>query len=411
MAAFDYTALDNQGRTKKGTLQADTPRQVRQQLREQGLIPLTVNEVSETSKSGLANSLGGRFGKNSGSISLSDLALLTRQLATLLNAGLPVEEALRGVVEQSEKPRVKSILLAVRAKVMEGHTLASGLADFPKVFPELYRATVGAGEEAGHLGEVLLRVADYTENQQWMRQKVKQAAIYPLLMTMVSIAIVIFLMVYVVPQIVSVFEDSGQSLPALTKVLISISDFLAAYGIYMLAGLILLGFGWRRLLQNPQWQMRVHQYILKLPVIGRAVKIINTARFARTFGILSSSGVSVLDAMNASSQVIANLPMREAVQNASERVREGQSIAKALGDTKYFPAMMIHLIASGEASGQLEPMLAKAAESQEREVDALIGGALSLFEPIMILFMGTVVLIIVLAVLLPIFEVTQMVGV
>jgi len=409
MAAFDYTALDTQGRSKKGTLQADTPRQVRQLLREQGLIPLTIAEVTETANNKKFANAFSRWNRNK--ISLADLSLLTRQLATLLSAGLPVEEALQGVVEQSEKPRVKSILLAVRAKVMEGHTLAAGLADFPQVFPELYRATVSAGEEAGHLDEVLIRVADYTENQQWMRQKIKQAAIYPVLMTLISISIVIFLMVYVVPQIVSVFEDSGQSLPVLTKILIHISDFLAGYGIYLLVSLLLLGFAWRQLLQKPEWRFRVHQWILKLPIIGRAVRIINTARFARTFGILSSSGVSILEAMSASSQVMANMPMRQAVQHAAERVREGQSIARALGDTHYFPAMTVHLIASGEASGQLEAMLSKAAESQEREVDALIGGALSLFEPIMILVMGAVVLMIVLAILLPIFEVTQNVGV
>lgn len=408
MAAFDYTAFDAQGRTKKGTLQADTPRQVRQLLREQGLMPLTITSVEEAAESTSFNGISFLKPK---AISLADLSLLTRQLATLLNAGLPVEEALQGVIEQSEKDRVKSILSAVRAKVMEGHPLAAGLADFPRVFPDLYRATVSAGEESGHLGDVLVRVAEYTENQQWMRQKIKQAAIYPVLMMMVSVVILAFLMVYVVPQIVSVFEDSGQSLPVLTHIVIQLSRFLQHYGIYLLLSLLLLSFAWRHMMRQPAWQHRVHEYMLKLPVIGRAVRMINTARFARTFGILSSSGVSILEAMTASSQVISNLPMRDAVVRATERVREGQSIARSLGDTRYFPAMTIHLLASGEASGQLEAMLAKAAESQEREVEGLISSALSLFEPVMILVMGAVVLLIVLAILLPIFEVTQNVGV
>lgn len=406
MAAFEYTALDPQGREQRGVIQGDNERQARQNLREKGLVPLTLKAVAERK----AEAVGGSKWQFRRGLSVADLALMTRQLATLLNAGLPVEEALRGVAEQTEKSRLKSIIIEVRSKVMEGYTLAAGFADFPNIFPELYCATVKAGEESGKLDAVLLRLADYTEEQNTIRQKIQQASVYPALMLIVSICIVIGLMVYIVPNIVGVFADTGQQLPALTLGLIAVSNVIRAYGIYALILLVVWFFVWRRLKHNPEVRRWADEKKLKIPLIGRVMRTLNTARFAHTFGILTASGVPVLEAMRTGAEVMNNIPMREAVKTATNKVREGSTINRALFDTKFFSPMMIHLLANGEASGQLAMMLERAATIQDKEVDTLIGSVLSLMEPVIILIMGGVVLMIVLAVLLPIFSLTQGVG-
>ncbi len=406
MAAFEYTALDAQGREQKGVLQADTERQVRQQLRERNLVPLTVKGVADQQRRETSRQWGFKRG-----LKVADLALLTRQLSTLLSAGLPVEEALKGVAEQTEQARIKSILIAVRSKVMEGFSLASGLGDFPHIFPELYRATVKAGEESGKLGAVLERLAEYTEEQQSIRQKIQQASVYPILMLVVSALIVLALMMYIVPNIVSVFADTGQELPGLTLGLIAISSVLQTYGLYVLLLLAVAYIVWRRMVQNPDVRKKADAFKLTIPLIGKVMRTLNTARFAHTFSILTASGVPVIEAMRTGAEVITNMPMREAVLVATARVREGANISRSLQDTHYFSPMMIHLIANGEASGQLSSMLERAASIQDKEVDTLIGSVLSLLEPIIILVMGGVVLLIVLAVLMPIFSLTQGVGI
>jgi general secretion pathway protein F len=405
MAAFEYTALDSAGREQRGVIQGDNERQARQHLREKGLVPLTIKEVAERKAEAAMSKWQFRRG-----LRVADLALMTRQIATLLGAGLPVEEALRGVAEQTEQARLKSILIAVRSKVMEGYTLAAGLADFPTIFPELYCATVKAGEESGKLSAVLQRLADYTEEQNSIRQKIQQASVYPILMLSVSLMIVIGLMVYIVPNIVGVFADTGQQLPTITLGLIAVSDFVRTFGIYAVILLIIFIVVWRRLQHNPEIKMWADGKKLRIPFIGRVMRTLNTARFAHTFGILTSSGVPVLEAMRTGAAVLTNLPMRAAVQAATGRVREGTSIYRALQETRFFSPMMIHLIANGEASGQLAMMLERAASIQDKEVDTLIGSVLSLMEPLIILIMGAVVLMIVLAVLLPIFALTQGVG-
>jgi len=405
MAAFEYTALDAQGREQRGVIQGDNERQARQHLREKGLVPLTIKAVAERKAEAGASKWQFRRG-----LRVADLALMTRQLATLLGAGLPVEEALRGVAEQTEQARLKSILIEVRSKVMEGYTLAAGFADFPSIFPELYCATVKAGEESGKLGAVLQRLADYTEEQNTIRQKIQQASVYPILMLVVSIVIVIGLMLYIVPNIVGVFADTGQELPTITLGLIAMSDVIRTYGVYVFVLLVIWVIVWRRLLHNPEIRRWSDEKKLKIPLIGRVMRTLNTARFAHTFGILTASGVPVLEAMRTGAQVMTNIPMRDAVQTATGRVREGMSIYRALQDTNYFSPMMIHLLANGEASGQLAMMLERAASIQDKEVDTLIGSVLSLMEPLIILIMGGVVLLIVMAVLLPIFSLTQGVG-
>jgi general secretion pathway protein F len=403
MGAFVYTALDTQGRERKGVLEGDTPRQVRQQLREQGLTPLEVGEAAarETSTS---NSFGSRRG-----ISASDLALVTRQLATLVRSALPVEEALLATSEQSEKPRLKSMLLAVRARVMEGHTLAQGLSQFPHVFPEIFRATVAAGEHTGHLDGVLERLADYAETRQVLRQKIGLAMLYPIILTCAAILIVIFLMTYVVPKITAVYTQTGKALPVLTEILIWVSDFLRHDGIYLLIFVALAVVGTIYLFRNPEVQRRWDGRKLRLPLVGRLVRGLNTARFTRTLSILAGSGVAVLDSLRIAGEVVENIPMRDAVAEATLRVREGASISQALMKSRLFPPITVHLIASGESSGQLPAMLERAAQHQERELEALTARLVGVFEPVLILCMGLLVLVIVLGVLLPIFDMNTMV--
>jgi general secretion pathway protein F len=335
---------------------------------------------------------------------------MTRQLATLVHSGLPLEEALMAVSEQSEKPRIRTIVMGVRAKVMEGHALADGLADFPNVFPEIYRATVAAGEQSGHLDTVLERLADYTENREQMRSRTVNAMLYPILLFAVCIGIVFMLLTFVVPKIVKQFENSKADLPILTQALIGISDFVRDWGLLMIAAIVAAGFLFRRWLRDPAARRRYHAFLLRLPLIGKVVRGSNTARFARTFATLTSSAVPVLDAMRISGEVVTNLPMRDAVEVAATRVREGAPIGKSLGASKIFPPMMIHLIASGETSGELETMLDRAATNQEREMDSILGAVVGLLGPLMILVMGGLVLLIVLAMLLPIFQLNELIA-
>jgi len=404
MGAFEYTAVDGSGRQRRGVLDGDTARQVRQTLRERDLIPLAVSEVVEKDTSGRT-----RISLRRG-ISPMDLALVTRQLATLVRSSMPLEESLLAVSQQSEKPRLKSILLGVRSRVMEGHSLAEGLAEFPQAFPELYCATVAAGEQSGHLDAILERLADYAETRQQLRQRVMHALIYPTILTVLAVVIVSGLLVYVVPQVVGVFENTGQELPGLTSALISMSDFLREHGGVLLTLLVVVAFALRRILKEPGPKRRYHQLLLRLPLIGRLTRGINTARFTRTLSMLAGSGVPVLEALRISGEVVNNIPMREAIEETSLRVREGAPIGASLGASRLFPPMTMHLISSGEASGELENMLERAAVNQEREVDSLISTMLSILEPALILAMGAMVLIIVLAILMPIFELNQLVS-
>jgi general secretion pathway protein F len=404
MGAFEYTALDTGGRERKGVLEGDTARQVRQLLREQQLLPVSVAEVTRTES---AREQGFSFRRG---ISSMELALLTRQLATLVRSGLPLEESLLAVSQQSERPRIKNILLGVRSRVMEGHTLADGLAEFPQVFPEIYRATVSAGESSGRLDAVLERLADYTENRQVIRQKINNALIYPIALTVMCFLIVSVLLVFVVPKVVNVFESSQKELPIATRILIGSSDVARDYGIYIVIGLIALGWILWKTLKQEGPRRRFHAAQLRMPLVGRLVRGFNTARFTRTLSILTASAVPVLESLRISAEVLTNVPMREAVTEAGARIREGSPIGRSLGASKLFPPMTIHLISSGETSGELETMLERAATNQERELDGLIGTMLGLMGPALIVFMGLIVMGIVFALLLPIFQLNELVG-
>jgi len=398
MGAFEYTALDTAGREQKGVVEGDTVKHVRQLLRERQLLPVTVGEVKHGEDKRQRT-----FGLRRG-ISASDLSLLTRQLATLVKAGLPLEEGLLAVSQQSEKPRVQSIMLGVRGKVMEGHTLADGLGEFPKVFPEIYRSTVSAGESSGRLDGVLERLADYTENREVTRQKVLGALLYPIVLSIICLGIVTGMMVYVVPKVIEVFESSKGQLPFATQVLIFVSDFLRNYGLYLVIAIVAAGFAFVYWLKNPDNRRRWHRLLLKLPLFGRLLRGFNTARFTRTFSILTASAVPVLEAMRIAGEVVTNLPMRDAVAAAAARVREGAPIGKSLASSKLFPPMTVHLISSGESSGELDNMLDRAATNQERELDSMMGALVGLLGPLLIVAMGMFVMGIVFAMLMPIFQ-------
>ncbi|HEC28734.1 MAG TPA: type II secretion system protein GspF [Gammaproteobacteria bacterium] len=404
MSAFEYTALNRQGKNRRGVLEGDTARQIRSQLRDQGLTPLTVAEVSQQDKKHSTESV---FKKR---ISPMDLALLTRQLSTLLSSGMPLEEVLRSVAAQSEKASIKRVILSIRSRVREGHSLSTGLSDFPSVFPELYRKTVEAGEESGHLDTVLDRLADYTESRQQMLQKTTMALVYPVLLIIISVLIVIALLTFVVPQIVRVFENVAQDLPAATLILISISDFIKNNGIIMIVLTIIAVAIAKAILKKPEPKLKWHQFLLKLPFAGRLIRGANSARFSRTLSILSSSNVQILEALRISGQVITNLPMRKAVEEITAKVKEGATIHASMEQSGYFPPMTVSLISSGESSGNLEDMLERAAIIQEREIESILATALGLLGPVMILFMGGIVLFIVLATLLPVFDLNELVG-
>lgn len=404
MGAFEYTALDAGGRQRRGVLEGDTPRQIRAQLRDQGMSPLTVVEVKQRE----AKRQGKRFSLQRG-VSSSDLALITRQFATLVRSSLPVEESLRAVSQQTEKERIRSMLLGVRAGIMEGHTLANALGNYPHVFSDLFRSTIAAGEQSGHLDTVLERLADYTENRQHMMQKISLALIYPSFLVLACVGIVTALLAFVVPKVVQVFDNVGQGLPAATQVLIAISDSVRNYGVWGLVLLAIVIVCFRFAVRREGPRRAYHRMLLRLPLIGRLSRGFNTARFTRTFSILAASGVPILDGLRIAAAVLTNQPMREAVTDAAAKVREGSSISHALEKSGYFPPMMIHLIASGESSGNLEGMLDRAATSQEREVETIIAASMSIFEPLLLLIMGSVVMFIVLAILLPIFNINQLI--
>lgn len=399
MGAYLYQALKKTGSTCKGVIEADSERHARQLLREQGMMPTSVHTLKKSQKT-----------KHKQSLSAQELALLTRQLATLLAAGIPIDESLLGVAEQSEHETAKQLITSVRAKVMEGYGLAESMKEYPHAFPELYRATLAAGEQTGHLDVVLEKLADYTENQQGIRQKIQQALIYPALMVIVSFGIISFLLAFVVPKIIDVFTNSGQTLPIMTLILIKISYFIKHYGLYTLLLIIISFMGFKYSLKTPRIKLQWHKIILKMPIISYLVKSVNVARYIHTFGILFAAGVSVLETMRVSASLINNQVMQDAFDRATVQVKEGTNISLALRKTKFLKPMAAHLISSGEKSGQLAVMMERAALHLDNEVKRLIDTALTLLEPLIILFMGAVVLFIVLSTLLPIFSMEQLVS-
>ncbi|MCK9812582.1 type II secretion system inner membrane protein GspF [Pseudomonas sp. MAFF 302046] len=404
MAAYEYLAMCAAGKKSSGVLEADSPRQARQLLRERQLIALKI-----TATQGKRRGAAGPTNTSSGGLSSAELALMTRQLATLVQASLPLEEVLAAVAAQCEKQRLKSMLLAIRARVLEGYSLAVALGGYPKAFPDLYRATVAAGERSGHLDQVLMNLADYTEASQAARQQIQLAMLYPSILMVAAISIVGFLLGFVVPDVIKVFIDSGQELPLLTRGLIASSAVLRDYGLLML---ILGGLGFtaaRVALGKPGNRERWHALVLRLPLIGGLVRASNCTRFVSTLAILGRSGVPLLDALAIASEVVANQKIRTGLKDIVRGVREGISLTRALELNGSFPPMMLYMIASGERSGELDSMLERAAQQQEQQLANRIALLVGLFEPAMLVFMGASVLVIVLAILMPILSLNQLI--
>lgn len=400
MPTFRYEAAREDGRAEKGELEAESARAARADLRARGLLPIALQPVGGAATGGAASSYR---------LSTADLALATRQLASLINAGLPLDTALAALVEQSDGEAQREVFRAVRADVTAGHRLVDGLARHPRAFPPVYCATVAAGEQAGSFGTVLERLAEYLEDRQALRSKLLAAATYPSIVIVVAFAIVLFLMAYVVPQVVQVFEQTRQALPWPTRGLLAVSGFLQTFGIWLL--LALLGGAWalRAALRKPAPRAAWDRWILRLPFVGRLVKGIDTARFAATLAMLVEAGVPMLRALAAARATLDNSVLRDVVSDAIERVREGTSLARALSTAKSFPPVLIRLIEVGEATGRLSHMLTHAARNQTHEVERRATAFATLLEPVLILIMGGVVLGIVLAVLLPIIEINQLV--
>lgn len=414
MAAFRYEALTDAGKSERGVIEADSPRQARALVRARGLAPLAVEVIS-----GEDAGRGGQPRRLRGRLRTGELALATRQLASLLAAGLPLERALSALIEQSERAHVRDVLAAVRTDVLEGNTFAAALERHQRDFPDIYRALVAAGEQSGDLGLVMDKLATYIEERNALTSKVLLAFTYPAVVTVVALLVVTGLVTYVVPQVVSVFDQTKQKLPLLTVLLIALSDVLRSYGWALALGAIGAGWAVRAALKRPALRLAWDARLLKLPVVGRLVQSLNTARFASTLAILVGGGVPILKALEAGAQTMGNVAMRRDVEAAVVRVREGSPLARALAagaepgpDGRArgsFPPVLIHLIASGEQTGNLPDMLNRAAQGQADELSRRTLMLTSLLEPALIVAMAAVVLVIVLAVLLPIIEINQLV--
>jgi general secretion pathway protein F len=409
MAAYKYRALDSDGKLIKGVLEGDSERQIRAQLRTKSLRPIEVTSAGRRAANGTRADPGTKRGWFAPRLSASELALVTRQLATLVASSLPLDECLQAAAEQTRRASTKALLLQVRSKVAEGHTLAHAMGQFPQTFGDMYRAMVTAGEQAGQLGPVLEQLADYTENRQHTAQKLQMALIYPFVLIGVAIAVVTALMVFVVPEMVGIFAQTKTELPPLTVALIATSDFLTNYGVLLMVGLVILVVVIQRLLKNPVYKKVSDATLLRVPGIRRVLIGMDTARFSSTLSILMASGVPLLDALKIAGAVMNNLVLRASSQEVASKVQEGSSLNRALSQEDYFPPMMVHMVASGETSGELESMLERSASNQERELEATLGTVMALFEPIMVVFMGGLVLTIVMAILLPIFDLNTMV--
>ncbi|MBT7276494.1 MAG: type II secretion system inner membrane protein GspF [Woeseiaceae bacterium] len=404
MPAFKYKAIDRNGIEISGSIEGDTERHVRSILREKKLIPLLIKIINKE-KSGKL-----RFSVSRNTLSGVELAYFTRQFATLIKSGIPIDEALFAINEQNKKQHISDIILTIRSKILEGFTLSSSLADFPQSFPLIYSTTVSAGEQSGHLSLILEKLADFIESKQKLNQQIKNALIYPSALIVTALMVIAFMLAYVVPKVVYIFENFDQQLPLLTRIMIATSDFLINNWLFIIAASLSLFLIVRQGLKNEKNKIVAHNSILKLPIFGRLVRNMNSARFMQTLSILTSSGVPILDALKISSNVITNLPMKKAIEETTIRVSEGESISMSLSQTGLFPSLMIHMIGSGENSGRLDEMLDRATSNQEQEVENTINILLGIMQPLTVIIMAMIVLLIVLAILLPIFEINNLIA-
>lgn len=414
MAAFSYTALNTKGKSVKGVLEGDSERQVRAQLRSKQMKPLSVEPASgsaakssPTANSGTQqNFLSSLFAPK---LSMRERSLVTRQLASLLQSGLPIDEALNTAAKQSNKPTTQGIILSIRGRVMEGHSLAQALAQHPSSFDNMYRSMVQAGETTGYLGKVLEQLAEYIERSEYTRSKLKMAAVYPLVLIAVSITVVTALMIFVVPDLVKMFQQNDRALPVATSILIFVSDLLTQFGVYILAALVAIGFGVRWLLTKPTNRRVWHRVLLKLPLIKNVVLLAESSRFAGTLSLLVQSGVPLLQALRIATQVMTNLELKESCGDLVRTVQEGGSLSTALRNVGWFPPLLVQMTASGEANGTLDQQLGYCSKNQERELEMTLSTTLGILEPLIVVVMGGAITFIMLAILLPIFDLNKMV--
>ena len=403
MPGFKYQAYNVEGKLHKGVLEADSARQARALLRDQGLTPYRVEVIAANDPAG-----GSRFGRVT--LSTTEVARTTRGLASLLEAGLTVEQAFNALIEQAENERARQVLAALRGEVIAGNTVAKALAAFPQVFPELYRTLVAAGETSGQLPRVLSRLADYLDERQQLRARLSLALIYPAIVMFVALGVVGALLVFVLPQVVQVFQHAHQQLPLLTRALIALSAFLQATWVGWIVLAVVVALALRAALRRERPRAAIHRALFRAPVVGRVLRHLDAARLAATLSILVGSRVPILQALEAGTGVMTLVPMREALATAARGVREGMPLARALGATRAFPPVMVHLIASGETSGRLDEALDRAARQQQSDIATRLAAFAAIFEPAMILAMGLVVLVIVLAILMPIFQLNTLIG-
>ncbi|WP_133650257.1 type II secretion system inner membrane protein GspF [Paraburkholderia flava] len=407
MTAFRFEAIDTAGKARKGVLDGDSARSVRSQLRAQGLVPMTVTTAAgRTQGAAGQNSTAARFGRK---LSQREQALLTRQLASLLTSGLPLDEALSVLTDQAERDYIRELMAAIRGEVLGGHSFANALAQHPRDFPDIYRALVSAGEHTGKLGLVLSRLADYIEQRNALKQKITLAFTYPAVVTVVAFGIVAFLLSYVVPQVVNVFASTKQQLPFLTVMMMALSDAVRHWWWAMALTVLVIAYFVRSTLSRPGPRLAFDRWLLTAPLAGKLVRGYNTVRFASTLGILIAAGVPILRALQAAGETLSNRAMSRLVSDAIVRVREGTSLSRALGNTKTFPPVLVHLIRSGEATGDVTTMLDRASAGEASELERRTMFLTSLLEPLLILAMGGTVLVIVLAVMLPIIELNNLV--
>ena len=411
MGAFSYRALNAAGKMIKGTLEGDSERHVRSQLRRNQLKPISVKSTKTERKSAVKHDNPSRLSIHlfTRKLSIKDLTLLTRQLASLVQSGMPIDECLQAVAKQTRKDRVQQIMLQIRSRVTEGLSLAQAMGEHPQVFNDTYRAMVGAGEKAGFLGPVLERLAEYTENSQYIKQKLQSAIIYPIVLMLVTIAIVTILMVKVVPELTSIFIRAEQTLPFSTTLLIAVSDFLSNYGLFCIVGLLGLVIGWTHWLQKPKNQLQLHRWLLKIPVVSHIIVQSNTAQFGATLGLLLDSGVPLLDGLQIASQVMGNRHLRKNNSQVTDAVQEGSTLHHALDKAQFFPPLLVQMVASGEMNGTLAEQLRYASRNQERELDLQVSSALTVLEPLTIVIMAVLVGFIMYAILTPIFNMNDLI--
>lgn len=414
MGAYNYQALDAKGKTIKGVLEGDSERHVRSQLRQKHLKPIDVRSTSKKkqdnktpSSSGFKFSLGGSGGPK---LNYREVALITRQLSSLVQSGLPLDEVLHAAATQSKKPEIKSLMLQIRSRVLEGLSLAQAMNEAPRAFDNLYRAMVRAGESAGFLGPVLEQLADYTETSQEVRQKIKMAMMYPIVLLCVSTGVVMALMAFVVPKLTGMFTHSNAKLPLITEILIATSDFVVNYGLFVIIGIFGLIALFKQMLKTPKRLLQWHALLLRTPLFGEFIRTSESARYANTLGLLLSSGVPLLQALRIGGQVLTNKVMQDAGSEVASSVQEGNSLAKSMDQVDMFPPLLVQMAASGEANGELSDQLLHAARNQDRELGYTLGTMMGLMEPAMILLMAGLVFFIVMAIMLPIFQMNDLVG-